>query len=122
ATFVIGPGASDLGVDAWLAGDRSGATRILVLSLIGAHRDATIEALRRLWDLEERARATGLPVLTLRLGPLIGPRSPLWLRLRSRPRLARSERRLLQPVLEDDVLETLARALSGAAAWEGWFR
>src|SRR5207249_3381857 len=75
----------------------------------------------RLWSVEEAARSTGLPVLTLRLAPLLGPQSPLWLRLRSRPRLPRSGRMLLNPVAECDVLATLERALSGSVGWVGWF-
>jgi uncharacterized protein YbjT (DUF2867 family) len=99
----------------------NGGTRLLVLSRVGAHPDARARALRRLWALEERARATGLPHLTLRLGPLVGPRSPLWLELATRPRLPRGGRQILNPVCEDDVVETLERALDGRAAWEGWY-
>jgi len=95
--------------------------RVLVLSRLGVHPDARAARLRWLWMLEEHARAAGLPVLTLRLGPLIGPHSPLWQRLRSRPRLPRGGAKLLNPVAEADVIETLARALDGRARWEGWF-
>ena len=95
--------------------------RVLVLSRLGAHPDARAAQLRWLWMLEEHARASGLPVLTLRLAPLIGPRSPLWLRLKRAPRLPGSGRKLLNPVAEVDVVETLDRALRGAAKWEGWF-
>jgi uncharacterized protein YbjT (DUF2867 family) len=95
--------------------------RVLVLSSLGAHPDARAARLRWLWMLEEHARASGLPVLTLRLGPLIGPRSPLWLRLRRQPRLPRGGEKLLNPVAETDVVETLARALDGRAKWEGWY-
>jgi uncharacterized protein YbjT (DUF2867 family) len=94
---------------------------VLVLSRLGAHPDARAAQLRWLWMLEEHARAAGLPVLTLRLGPLIGPRSPLWLRLKRVPRLPGGGRKLLNPVAEDDVVETLDRALRGRAEWEGWF-
>jgi len=97
------------------------AARVLVLSRVGVHRDARAPALRALWDLEERARAAGPPTLTLRFGPLVGPGSPLWLRLGARPRLPRGGRQLLNPVCEEDALETLARALDGRAAWEGWY-
>jgi uncharacterized protein YbjT (DUF2867 family) len=114
----LGPGELDRMLS---AGARAGGTRLMVLSRIGAHRDARARALRALWDLEERARATGLPVLTLRLAPMVGPRSPLWLRLASRPRMPRGGHQLLNPVCEEDVVETLDRALSGAAAWEGWY-
>jgi uncharacterized protein YbjT (DUF2867 family) len=95
--------------------------RVLVLSRLGAHPDARAARLRWLWMLEEHARASGLPVLTLRLGPLIGPRSPLWLKLRRQPRLPAGGGKLLNPVAEADVVETLARALEGRAKWEGWF-
>ncbi len=95
--------------------------RLLVLSRLGAHPDAPAPGLRRLWDLEERARASGLPALVLRVAPLLGPASPLWLRLRARPRLPRGGRKLLDPVAEADVVETLDRALAGRAAWGGWF-
>ena len=121
--FVVGPGDHDPEVEAWMvaAPSRASAGRILVMSIVGAHPDAAAADLRRLWMLEERARSTGLPVLTLRLGPLVGPRSPLWLHLRSRPRLPRGGRHLVQPVFEADVVETLDRALSGGASWSGWF-
>jgi uncharacterized protein YbjT (DUF2867 family) len=95
--------------------------RVLVVSALGAHPDARAARLRWLWMLEEHARASGLPVLTLRLGPILGPRSPLWLRLRRQPRLPRGGEKLLNPVSEADVVETLARALEGRAKWEGWF-
>jgi hypothetical protein len=124
ATLVLGPGVAldelALGVllGAWR---RASGARVLVLSLIGAHPDARAPRLRQLWQIEEWARATALPVLTLRLAPLLGRESPLWLRLRSRPRLPRGASRPLNPVDEADVLETLVRALSGRAAWEGWY-
>jgi uncharacterized protein YbjT (DUF2867 family) len=114
------PDFAALGVllGAWRAAP---GARVLVLSSLGAHPDARAARLRWLWMLEEHARASGLPVLTLRLGPLIGPRSPLWLRLRRQPRLPRGGEKLLNPVAESDVVETLARALEGRAKWEGWF-
>ena len=95
--------------------------RVLVLSRIGAHPDARAPGLRALWRLEEYARASGLPVLTLRLAPLLGPASPLWLMLRQRPRLPRGGRQVLNPVAESDAVETIVRALDGRAAWEGWY-
>jgi uncharacterized protein YbjT (DUF2867 family) len=95
--------------------------RLLVLSALGVHPDARAPRLRALWDLEERARGSGRPVLTLRLAPVLGPRSPLWLRLRSRPRLPEPDQTLLNPVAESDVVETLARALEGRAHSEGWY-
>ena len=124
ATLVLGPGVAldELALGVLLGGwRRASGARVLVLSLIGAHPDARAPRLRQLWQLEEWARATALPVLTLRLAPLLGSRSPLWLRLRSRPRLPRSATRPLNPVDEADVIETLVRALSGRAAWEGWY-
>lgn len=119
--ILLGPGEAEPEVEALVRSSRRRGARILVLSLLGAHRDAGVEPLRRLWALEERARSLGGPVLTLRLGPLVGPRSPLWLRLRSGPRLPRGGRAMVQPVTEGDVIEILDRALSGAAPWRGWF-
>jgi uncharacterized protein YbjT (DUF2867 family) len=124
ATLVLGAGTGldPLSLGALLAGwARAPGARVMVLGAQGTHRDATVARLRRLWDLEEAVRASSLPVLTLRLGPLLGPESPLWLRLRSRPRLAGIEHLMLQPVVEDDVVETLARAIAGRARWEGWY-
>ncbi|HEY2955977.1 MAG TPA: hypothetical protein VGK89_12090 [Candidatus Eisenbacteria bacterium] len=124
ATLVLGPGneldSLSLGVllGAWRSAPRA---RVLVLSRLGAHPDARAARLRWMWQLEEHARASGLPVLTLRLGPLLGPRSPLWLKLRERPLLGSRGRKLLNPVAESDVVETLDRALAGRAAWEGWY-
>jgi uncharacterized protein YbjT (DUF2867 family) len=125
ATLVCGeglaPGVLDLMADALRAAH---GARILVLSRIGAHPDARAGALRALWSLEERARGTRLPVLTLRVAPMVGPASPLWLMLASRPRLPRGGRQLLNPVCEEDVVETVARALAAPAAegeeWAGW--
>jgi uncharacterized protein YbjT (DUF2867 family) len=94
--------------------------RRLVVTRLGTHRDAREPLLRACWAWEEEARAAG-PTLTLRLGPLLGPASPLWLRLRSGPRLPRGGRKLLNPVAEEDVVETLHRALAGVGPWEGWF-
>jgi len=95
--------------------------RFLILSWVGSHPDARSPLLRGLWDQEERARATGRPVLTLRLAPLLGPQSPLLGMLRSRPVVPREGRHVIQPVAEDDAIETLERALDGRAAWEGWY-
>ena len=120
ATLVCGEGLPPAAIAT--IGARAGAAgRWLAVSRVGAHPDARAAALRALWELEERARASGLPVLTLRLGPLVGPRSPLWLKLATRPALPRGGRQLLNPVCEEDALETLARALAGRAAWEGWY-
>lgn len=95
--------------------------RVLVLSRLGAHPDARAATLQRLWRLEEHVRATGVPTLTLRLAPLVGPDTPLWRKLRSRPALPSGGRKLLNPVAERDAIETLRRALDGRAAWREWF-
>jgi uncharacterized protein YbjT (DUF2867 family) len=124
ATLVLGPGpALDEAALAVLLGAwrRAPRARVLVLSLVGVHPDARAPRLRRLWEIEERARNFALPILTLRLAPLLGAASPLWLKLRSRPRLPRGGRGLINPVAEHDVLETLERALDGRARWQGWF-
>ncbi len=96
-------------------------TRLLVVTRLGTHPDAAAPRLRDCWDLEERARAGGLPVLVLRLGPMLGPASPLWLHLATGPALPRGGAKLVNPVAETDVVETLDRALAGRAAWEGWY-
>ena len=101
---------------AWRAA--SGA-RVLVLSRLGAHPDARARALRDLWALEEFARGAGLPVLTLRLGPLVGAASPFWLRLARRPWIPRAGRLVVNPVAEDDVVDALDAALRGRVAWSG---
>jgi len=96
--------------------------RVLVLSWIGAHRDAREPLLARLWDLEEAARATRRPAIVLRFAPLIGASSPLLAHLARRPRLdARLERSLIQPMHEDEAVEGLARLLAGQVEWAGWF-
>jgi hypothetical protein len=124
STLVLGPGivpnpmaiATLLG--AWR---KTPGARVLMLSLIGCHRDAVAPRLRDLWDLEEEARRSELPTLTLRLAPLLGPESPLWLRLRSRPRVKHAERVMIQPLMEEDAVETLDRALAGAVPWRDWY-
>jgi uncharacterized protein YbjT (DUF2867 family) len=122
ATLVVAQGLAPADVDAWVAAHRGrGPARLLILTRVGVHRDARAPALRALWDLEERARAAGLPALTLRLAPLVGPASPFWLKLAARPRLPRGGRQLLNPVCEEDALATVRRALEGGAAWEGWY-
>jgi uncharacterized protein YbjT (DUF2867 family) len=124
STLVLGPGSvlDSLALGVLLGAWRSApGARVLVLSRLGAHPDARAAGLRWLWQLEELARSSGLPVLTLRLGPLVGPRSPLWLKLRQQPRLPGRGEKLLNPVAEPDVVETLDRALKGRAAWEGWY-
>ena len=113
-----------LGADDDLATTRASGIgerdRILVVSWIGAHPDARANVLGRLWRLEEQCRASGLPTLTLRLGPLAGPGSPLWQKLahtKPSPRLAR---RPVHPVLEMQVVEVIERASVGAIVWSGW--
>ena len=124
ATLVIGAGpalddrALEILIGSWR---KAPGARTLVLSSIGAHPDAHAPRLRRLWEIEERARGFTLPVLTLRLAPMVGPASPLWQMLRSRPRLPRRGQKLLNPVAESDVVETMDRALSGRAKWNGWY-
>lgn len=95
--------------------------RVLVLSRLGAHPDARAATLQRLWRLEEHVRASNAPVLTLRLAPLVGPASPLWRMLQTRPALPNGGRKLLNPVAEADVLATLRHALDGRAAWRDWY-
>src|SRR5687767_12706729 len=111
ATLVVGAGSLSKGERVEALVDERRPARLLLLSALGAHPDARDHRLRSLWDIEEAARATGLPLLTLRLGPLVGPESPLWQRLRSRPRLPRRGEALLMPVVEEDVVEALAQAL-----------
>lgn len=99
----------------------SRGARVLVLSRLGAHPDARARGLRSLWELEETVRASGMASLTLRLAPLLGPESPLWLKLRSAPKLPRGGRDLIQPVAEADVVETLDRLFRGPGSWDGWY-
>jgi uncharacterized protein YbjT (DUF2867 family) len=118
-TLVIASGTAEGQVlDAIL---RGGECRVLVLSALGAHPDARSARLRKLWTIEEQVRRCPRASLTLRLGPILGADSPLWLRLRARPRLGRYGESTFSPVYEDDVLETLHRALDGRAEWEGWY-
>lgn len=95
--------------------------RVLMLSRLGVHPDARTATLQRLWRLEEHVRAGGAPTLTLRFAPLVGPATPLWKKLRSRPTLPGTGRKLLNPVAEVDAVETLASALDGRGLWRGWF-
>jgi uncharacterized protein YbjT (DUF2867 family) len=100
-------------------GERS--FRVLVLSRLGAHPDARASTLQRLWRLEEHVRAGNAPTLTLRFAPVVGPATPLWQKLRSRPALPNHGRKLVNPVAEPDAVETLAAALDGRALWRGWY-
>jgi uncharacterized protein YbjT (DUF2867 family) len=95
--------------------------RLLIVTRLGTHPDAAHPRLRECWALEEAARGAGLPLLVLRLGPMVGPLSPLWSRLRSASSLPRGGAKLLNPVAESDVVETLDRALSGRAEWAAWY-
>lgn len=116
------PSGSAPKLRAWLGQRAPGPdARLVVLTRLGTHPDARKARLRDCWALEEAARASGLPVLILRLAPLLGPESPLWLRLRSGPRLPRRGEQLLNPAAEADVVEALDRALSGGAEWRGWY-
>jgi uncharacterized protein YbjT (DUF2867 family) len=123
-TLVVSTGTADTwqALDSLLAewAGRPGA-RVLVLGTVGTHRDARAARLRALWTIEEKARATGLPALVLRLAPILGPRSPLWLRLRAGGSLPRADRALLQPVAEEDVQATLAAACLAQEDWSGWY-
>jgi len=107
---------------AWgAAHPRVASPRLLVVTRLGTHPDAAPPRLRECWALEEQARGTGLPLLVLRLGLLVGPDSPSWSRLRSAPSLPRGGAQLLTPVAESDAVETIDRALTGRAAWSGWY-
>ena len=110
------PAALDAMLADWSARPKA---RALVVGALGTHPDARSGRLRALWAIEESARAR-LPVLALRLAPMLGPRSPLWLRLRSQPALPDRGEKLLEPVVESDVVETLARALADGGEWAGW--
>jgi len=119
STWVVGP-AEDPESAEEIAGRSATGDRILVLGWIGVHPDARAETLHKLWALEESCRATPLPTLALRLGPLVGPASPLWGALAATPPAGRLARKLVHPAVESDVIETLDRALAGAIAWQGW--
>jgi uncharacterized protein YbjT (DUF2867 family) len=111
ALELLGPG------DAPLEGAPPAAR--VVLGWIGTHRDARAPELRAHWDLEEALRAGGVPVLALRLGPLVGAGSPLWAALRRAAPPPAVGRRWMHPLLEDDLVELLARvAATGVAATE----
>ncbi len=116
------PGEDVAPLRSWIESLRPGPSlRLLVVTCLGAHPDARSASLRDCWMLEETARARAAPLLVLRLGPLLGPRSPLWRHLRAGARPGRRSDLLLNPVAESDVVETLDRALSQRAEWRGWF-
>lgn len=100
---------------------RRGNVRVLVLGPLGVHPDAPVSRLRGLWELEEACRASGLPVLALRLAPLVGPTSPLWLRLRSRPALGRRGETLVCPLAESDALRALECVILATWTETSWF-
>ena len=102
-------------------GRRRGNIRVLVIGSLGVHPDAASPRLRDLWALEEACRASGLPVMALRFGPLLGASSPLWRRLRSRPALGRYAGVLLCPMAETDAALALHRAVE--LEWNGteWY-
>lgn len=106
----------------WMAPWRvARGARLLVLSRIGAHPDAKAQELRDLWQLEEYARVSLIPAVTLRFAPLVAEESPFWMRLRSRPRLREEGRSVLMPVLESDALAVLERVLRETKPSEDWF-
>ena len=124
ATLVLGAGVElapeALGIllGAWRSAP---GARVLILSPLGTHPDARAERLRTMWQTEELVRQTAIPSLMLRLGPLVGPRSPFWIHLANRSRLPRGGRDIVQPVAEEDVVSGLDRALHGKVHWEGWY-
>jgi uncharacterized protein YbjT (DUF2867 family) len=120
-TLVIADGPMVLGLLGTVRALGARPFRVLVLSRLGAHPDARADTLRRLWRLEEHVRGGGAPTLTLRTAPLVGPETPLWRKLRSRPPLPAGGRKLVNPVAETDVVETIARALDGRAPWGDWY-
>lgn len=95
--------------------------RIVVLSRLGAHPDAVSPGLRDLWRLEEYARVSMIPTLTLRFAPLVAADSPFWKKLASQPKLGREASAVIMPVLEEDAVQLLARALAETRPAEGWF-
>lgn len=95
--------------------------RIVVLSRLGAHPDAVAPGLQDLWRLEEYARVSLIPTLTLRFGPLVAAESPFWRKLASAPKLGREVNAVVMPLLEDDALQVLARAVAETRPSEGWF-
>ena len=95
--------------------------RIVVLSRVGAHPDAVAPGLRDLWRLEEYARVSLIPTLTLRFAPLVGNETPFWKKLAASPRLGPEGDTVVMPVLEEDAIEVLARALREPRPSEGWF-
>jgi len=119
---VIGPTADDAAAETVLNeihANSIGHARWLVLGWIGTHPDAHAPVLRRSWRIEEACRAGGIPTLTLRLAPLVGPKSPFWLELVGGA--GRLAGRPIQPVLERDVVTLLQRILAGDGPRAGWY-
>jgi len=95
--------------------------RIVVVSRVGAHPDARAAGLQDLWRLEEYARVSLVPTLTLRLGPLVSAASPFWTRLAGRPKLGDASRAVVMPLLEEDAVIALERVLRETQPAEGCF-
>lgn len=122
STLLISTPVDWMRLGVWLAPWRvARGARLIVISRMGAHPDARAAGLRDLWRLEEHARVSLIPTLTLRLGPLVSKESPFWTRLAAHPRLGDEARRLVMPVLEEDALTAMERALREAHPAEGWF-
>jgi len=122
STLVLTTPVNWMKLGVWMAPWRvARGARLVVLSRIGAHPDARAQELRDLWQLEEYARVSAIPALTLRFAPLVAGESPFWTRLRSRPRLREEGRTVVMPVLEEDALAVLERALGEARPSEDWY-
>ena len=106
----------------WLAPWRvARGARLIVVSRIGAHPDAKAASLQDLWRLEEYARVSLIPTLTFRLAPLVSKQSPFWMRLAARPKFGPEARQLVMPVLEEDAVTALERALREERPSEDWY-
>jgi hypothetical protein len=122
ATLLISTPVDWMRLGVWLAPWRvARGARIVVVSRVGAHPDARAAGLRDLWRLEEYARVSLIPTLTLRLAPLVSKQSPFWTQLAANPRLGAEARQLVMPVLEEDALGALERALREERPAEEWF-
>ena len=99
-TFVVGESDAACDIARLVATHGLEHSRVLVLSRLGAHPDARATTLRALWTLEEAARASGAPTLTLRTAPAVSEDAPLWAMLRTRPALPGQGRKLVEPVHE----------------------
>jgi uncharacterized protein YbjT (DUF2867 family) len=121
--MILSSGSIAPGELAQMLGDwrRRGNIRVLVIGPLGVHPDAPVARLRSLWEIEETCRASGLPVIALRIAPLVGPTSPLWLKLRSRPPLGRRSETLLCPLAEIDAVRVLERVIEEEWTDTQWF-